>query len=82
MLMALDVVRFEVFTVIFITSKLLLLLDCLCVLMVRFPGYRSRDPGSITGATRFSDKWWVWKGVHSASRIQLRSYLEEVAAPV
>jgi hypothetical protein len=25
----------------------------LCVLMVRVPGYRSRGPGSILGATRF-----------------------------
>jgi hypothetical protein len=24
-------------------------------------------PGSIPGATRFSEKWWVWNGVHSAS---------------
>jgi hypothetical protein len=23
-------------------------------------------PGSIPGATRFSEKWWVWNGVHSA----------------
>jgi hypothetical protein len=39
----------------------------LCGLMVRVPGYRSRDPGSIPGATRFSEKQWVWNGVHSAS---------------
>jgi hypothetical protein len=32
-----------------------------------FPGYRSRDPGSIPGATRFSEKYWVWNGAHSAS---------------
>jgi hypothetical protein len=25
-------------------------------LMVRVPGYRSRGPGSISGATRFSEK--------------------------
>jgi hypothetical protein len=24
-------------------------------------------PGAIPGATRFSEKWWVWNGVHSAS---------------
>jgi hypothetical protein len=24
-------------------------------------------PGSIPGATRFSEKSWVWNGVHSAS---------------
>jgi hypothetical protein len=46
-------------------------------------GYRSRRPGSIPGATRFSEKQWVWKGIHSASWVQLRSYLQEkVAAPV
>jgi hypothetical protein len=37
---------------------------------------RSRGPGSIPGATRFSEKW-IWNGAHSASWIQLRSYLEE-----
>jgi hypothetical protein len=30
-------------------------------------------PDSIPGATRFSEKWWVWNGVHSASWIQLNS---------
>jgi hypothetical protein len=29
-------------------------LDCLCGLVVRVPGYRSRGLGSIPGATRFS----------------------------
>jgi hypothetical protein len=57
--------------------------DHLCGLVVRVPGCRSRGPGSIPGATRFSEKLWVWNGVHSASRMQLRSYSEEkVAAPV
>jgi hypothetical protein len=28
--------------------------DCLCGLVVRVPGYRSRGPGSISGATRLS----------------------------
>jgi hypothetical protein len=43
----------------------------------------SRGQGSIPGATRFSKKWWAWNGVHSASWVQLRSYLEEkVAAQV
>jgi hypothetical protein len=28
----------------------------LCGLVVRVPGYRSRGPGSIPGATRFSEK--------------------------
>jgi hypothetical protein len=39
----------------------------LCGLVVRVPGYRSRGPGSIPGTTRVSDKYWVWKGLHSAS---------------
>jgi hypothetical protein len=30
--------------------------DRLCGLVIRVAGYRSRDPGSIPGATRFSDK--------------------------
>jgi hypothetical protein len=30
--------------------------DYLCGLVVRVPGYRSRDLGSIPGATRFSEK--------------------------
>jgi hypothetical protein len=49
--------------------------DRLCDLVVR-------GPGSIPGTTRFSEKYWVWNVVHSASWVQLRSYLEEkVAAP-
>jgi hypothetical protein len=51
--------------------------DRLCGLVVRVPGYRSRGQGSIPGATRFSET-----GVHSASELQLRGYLEEkVATP-
>jgi hypothetical protein len=30
--------------------------DHLCGLVVRVPGYRSRGPGSIPGATRLSEK--------------------------
>jgi hypothetical protein len=30
--------------------------DHLCVIVVRVPGYRSRGPGSIPGATGFSKK--------------------------
>jgi hypothetical protein len=30
--------------------------DRLCGLVVRVPGYRSRSPGSIPGATRFYEK--------------------------
>jgi hypothetical protein len=44
--------------------------DRLCGLVVR-------GPGSIPGATRSSDKYYVWNGVHLASWVQLRSYLEE-----
>jgi hypothetical protein len=55
----------------------------LCGLVDRVPGYRSRGPGLIPGSTRFSEKYWVWNGVHLVLWVQLRSYLEEkVAAPV
>jgi hypothetical protein len=30
--------------------------DCSCGPVARVPGYRSRDPDSIPGATRFSEK--------------------------
>jgi hypothetical protein len=33
--------------------------DCLCGLVVRVPGYTSRGPSSISGATRFSEIQWV-----------------------
>jgi hypothetical protein len=57
--------------------------DRLCGLLVRVPGYRSRVPGSIPGATRFSHKQWVWNAVHSSSWVRLRRYLKEkVADPV
>jgi hypothetical protein len=46
-------------------------LDRLCGLMARVPGYISRAPGWIPSTTR------VWDGVHSALRVQLRSYLKE-----
>jgi hypothetical protein len=39
----------------------------LCGQVVRVPGYISGGPDAIPGATRFSEKWWVWNGVHSAS---------------
>jgi hypothetical protein len=39
--------------------------------------YASRNfPGSIPGTTR-KKTLWVWNGVHSASWVQLRSYLIE-----
>jgi hypothetical protein len=59
------------------------IVDRFCDLVVRVPGYRSRGPGSILGVTTFSEKYWVWNGVHLASWVQLMSYLEEtVAVPV
>jgi hypothetical protein len=45
---------------------------CLCGLVVRVPGYRSRGLGLIPFATRLSEKLWVCTGVHSASWVQLR----------
>jgi hypothetical protein len=44
--------------------------------MVRVDGYRSRGQDSIPGATRFSEKYWVWNEVHSASSVQLRSLIK------
>jgi hypothetical protein len=43
------------------------ILDPLCGLVVRVPGYRSRGPGTIPGTTRFPEKQCVWNGVYSAS---------------
>jgi hypothetical protein len=58
-------------------------IDSFCGLVVRVPGYRSRGPGSISFTTRFSEKQWVCKGVHSVLWVPLRRYLKEkVAAPV
>jgi hypothetical protein len=47
-----------------IWSSLLYLVDRLCGLVIRVPGYRFRGPGSIRAATKFSEKYWVWYGVH------------------
>jgi hypothetical protein len=33
--------------------------DRVCGLVVRVPGYRSRVPVPVPGATRLSEKWWV-----------------------
>jgi hypothetical protein len=49
----------------------------LCGLVVRVLGYRCGDPGSIPGTT-IRKKLWVWNGVHSASWVQLRSYLIKI----
>jgi hypothetical protein len=57
--------------------------DRLCGQVVRVHSYSSRGSGSIPGATRVSEKEWIWNGVHSALWVQLRSYLKQkVAAPV
>jgi hypothetical protein len=40
----------------FINKAVLYKCDSIWGLVVRVPGYRSRDPGSIPGATRFSEK--------------------------
>jgi hypothetical protein len=42
-------------------------------LVVRVPGYRSRGLVSIQGTTRFSQKQWVWNGVH-----RLMSIIEQL----
>jgi hypothetical protein len=55
-------VRVFIFFIIYETFR-----DRLCGLVVGILVYRSRGPGSIPGATRFSEKYWVWNGVHSAS---------------
>jgi hypothetical protein len=39
----------------------------LCGLVVRVSGYRSIGPESISGATRFFEKYCIWNGVYSAS---------------
>jgi hypothetical protein len=55
--------------------------DRLCRLVVRVPGYRSRGPGSIPGATRFSVVGLERGPLSLVSTIE--SYLKEnVAAPV
>jgi hypothetical protein len=46
-----------------------------CPSTVGVPGYRARGPGSIPGATTFSERWWIWSGVHSASWVQLGGLL-------
>jgi hypothetical protein len=43
--------------------------------VIRVPGYRSRGPSSIPGATRYSEKQWVWNGVHSASMSTIEELL-------
>jgi hypothetical protein len=56
---------------------IIFLCDRFCGLVVRVPGHRSSGPCSIPGATIFSEKLCVWNGIHSASWVQLMSYLKE-----
>jgi hypothetical protein len=35
---------------------IIIFIGCLCDLVVRVPGHKSTDAGSISGATRFSEK--------------------------
>jgi hypothetical protein len=65
--------RFEILFLLFVVHKHWS--DRLCGLVVRVLGYRSGGPGSIPGSTK--KKEWAWNGVHSASWVQLRSYLIE-----
>jgi hypothetical protein len=58
-------------------GKLYGTLNRFCGLVVRVPSYRSRGPGSIPGATWFSEKWRSCNWVHSTSWAQWRSYLKE-----
>jgi hypothetical protein len=53
--------------IIIVVVVVVIVVDRLCDLVVRVPGYESRGLGSIPGATRFSEKYLVWNGVHSAS---------------
>jgi hypothetical protein len=39
-----------------ITLTVVVIIDHLCGLVVRVPGYRSRGPGSLLGDIRFSEK--------------------------
>jgi hypothetical protein len=56
-----------VVVVVVVIIIIIIIINRLCGLVVRVPGYRSGGPGSIPGAARFSEKLWVWNGVHAAS---------------
>jgi hypothetical protein len=49
-------ISFLIFYVFTYLMNRMRLLDRLCCLVVRVPGYRSSGPGSIPGATRSSEK--------------------------
>jgi hypothetical protein len=46
-----------------VTKTFLVFTGRKCGLVVRVLAYRSRSPGSIPVATRFSE-YWVWNGIH------------------
>jgi hypothetical protein len=50
--------------------------ELLCGRVVRVPGYRSRGPDSIPSTASFSEMYWVWNGVHSASLSTSEELLE------
>jgi hypothetical protein len=53
------------------------------VLWSEFLAANPEFPGSIPGATRFSEYQWVWNGVHSALvRVNEELLERKVAAPV
>jgi hypothetical protein len=51
--------------------------DRLSRLVVRVPGYGSLGPGSTPSSARFSETYWVWNRVHSASWVHSSSSFEE-----
>jgi hypothetical protein len=56
--------------------------DRLCGLVVRVPGYRSRGPGSISGATRFSEVVGLERGPLSLVSTTEELLGRKVAVPV
>jgi hypothetical protein len=65
------VIQFTIFKKIKIWKETLrVVLDMghlLCGLVVRVPDFKTRGSGSISSATRYSENWWFWNGVHSLS---------------
>jgi hypothetical protein len=52
----LNILNHVILDIIELISFLRALANCLCDLVVGVPGYRSRGPGSIPSAVRFSEK--------------------------
>jgi hypothetical protein len=65
------IVQFGIFSAVYENSinnsHVLYCYCCLCGLVVRVPGYRSRDTGFDFRCYQTFFKYWVWNGVHSAS---------------